>query len=255
MTTLDQEVRLNEADVAKVLGNVEAGLIRDAPGTETLIRVRLGRNDGSEEVHAPLGALGLAGVDVEQRQRDLRLAGPRLAGLVEGRLGREAVDDGVRDVKVVKGGASRAILGRVVDKGLVRDVVGVDLVLKVGRRIVGAFVDEGLHDLVLVDGVVGALRRVEEEVDLVARRELEAQLGVGVAKVNLGAREALLVRHRLVVLDGADLGAGGHVDAGHAARGGGSGNGGGGQGGDQMHFYRGFEDELVKLKAPATAFR
>lgn len=196
---------------------MEAGLVRHAPRSQELVRERIRANNGSEEVHSPFGAPSLASIDIEQRQRNLALAHPLLRRLIQRRLCSEAIDHNVVNVEVVEGSAIRTVLGRVVDKRLVGDVVGADFVLEVRRGIVGALVDECLHDLVLVDGVVGDLRLVEEEVGLVERLERQGQLGVGVAQVNARSGEVLLVGNGLVVADGAYSRASRDVDARHIA--------------------------------------
>lgn len=200
--------------MTKVRGNVEASLVGDAPSAETLIRIGLGANGGSEKVHPPLRTPSLAVVDVEDAQRDLDVADPELGRLVQLGGGGKAVGGGIRDEEVVKGSSSGADLGRVVHHGLVRHVVGVDLELEVRLRVVGALVDEGLHHLVHPDVVVGGLRLIEEEVDLVARGELDLNVRVRVAQADLRPGKGLLVGHSLVVLDCADARAGRHGDAG-----------------------------------------
>lgn len=196
---------------------MEAGLVRHAPRTQELVGERIGANNGSEEVHSPFGAPSLAGIDIEQSQRNLALAHPLLRRLIQRRLRSETIGHNVVNVEVVEGSAVRTVLGRVVDKRLVGDVVGANFVLEICRGVVGALVDECLHDFVLVDGVVGDLRLVEEEVGLVKRLEGQGQLGVGVAQINARSGEVLLVGDGLVVVDGAYSGASRDVDAGHIA--------------------------------------
>lgn len=163
--------QLNELDIAEERCFMEARLVGRAPSPETLIGERVGRNNGAEEVHPPLRALGLATVDVEQSQRDGRGRNPRLGILVQARGGGQAVDERVGHVESVEGRAARAHLGGVVDEGLEGHVVGADLKFQIRLRIVGSPVDERLHDLVLVDRVVDPIALVVVEVGLVVRRK------------------------------------------------------------------------------------
>ena len=86
---------------------------------------------------------------------------------------------------MVKGCARGAHLARVVDHGLVRDVVGVDFDLEVGLWILGAAVDEGFHDLVLPDVVVGALRGIVVEACFVVGGKGQVEEGGTVTEGNL----------------------------------------------------------------------
>lgn len=61
---------LNKSNMAKVRRDMEARLVRRAPGTQSLIGIHAGRGDGPEEVHAPLRALYMA-IQIEERQRNL----------------------------------------------------------------------------------------------------------------------------------------------------------------------------------------
>ena len=72
-------------------------------------------------------------------------------------------------------------LCRIVDEGLVGDVVWVDFEFQVCPRIFGAFVYESLHDFVLPDIIVGSLRRIEVKVGLVVGREGYLNIGGRVA--------------------------------------------------------------------------
>lgn len=195
---------LHKLHIAKVGSNVKARFVGDTPRAKFLIRIRLRADNGSEEVHPPLCTLCLAFVDIEQAQGNRDIAHPQLIRLVE--LGHSAKPVGRRvgHEEVVKGGAIGANFGRVVHKGLVGDVVGVHFELKVSLRVVRALVYKGLHDLVLPDVGIGALGRVKVEVDLVAGGELDVQVSVGIAEVNLGAREWFEVGDSLVVFDCAE---------------------------------------------------
>lgn len=175
---------------------MEVRRIRRLPRTQRLLRERLWRRDDAEEVHAPGRAPRL--VDVEQPQRDNHVGNPRPPVAVQLRRRREAVRGRVEDVEVVKRRAVLAHFARVVHERLVRDVVRADLVLEVGLRVVVAAVDEGLHDGVLEDVVVGAVVRVEVEVLLFKRLEGHVQRVVVVAEVDVRAREVAPVWHRLV---------------------------------------------------------
>jgi len=55
----------NKVDIAKEGRYVEVGRVGLVPRAEELGGERTGRNDDAEKVHPPLGALGLAGDDVE----------------------------------------------------------------------------------------------------------------------------------------------------------------------------------------------
>lgn len=166
-----KSLRSNKLDMTKELCNMEARLVWRRPSAKSLVRVNLRADDGSEKVHPPRCALGLANVDVEDAQRDSDSALPSLCGLVKNRLRAKTVRSGIRNEEVVEGCADRAILGGIVNKRLVCDVVGVDLELDVCLRVFGALVEEGLHDFVLPDVVVCALRGVEEVVDLIVGNE------------------------------------------------------------------------------------
>lgn len=188
---------LHELHMTKELCDVKACLVRRAPSTELLGGERLGAGDCPEEVHPPFGALGLAGLDVEQAEGDLGHARPQGVLPVQGRGGGKAVRSRVGDEQVVKRRALGPVLGGVVDECLVRHVVGVDLILKVRLRVVGALVDEGLDDLVLPDVAVGGLVGVEEEIGLVVGGELDLNGLLVVAEANFGLGELGEIRDRL----------------------------------------------------------
>lgn len=185
---------------------MEASLVRRTPSTQLLVRICRWANNGKEEVHPPLGALGSAIVHVEETQRYRGLTSPLLSGLVKYRGSRKAISSRVIDEEMVKRRALCAILGRVVDKGLISDIVGIDLILKVRLRIASSLVDEGLHDLVLPNVVVCALLGVKVEVGLIVRRKVQLDGRVRVAQVNLREGEIGLVGNRLGILDPADFG-------------------------------------------------
>ena len=130
----------DERDVSKVRGHVEVRLVRYAPGTIRLVRICGGTRDGAEEVHAPLGALGRAIVDVEEAEGKLDVRNPHACIVVERGAGNDAVGGQIRDVEAVEGSAGCADLGRVVDEGLEGDIVGGDLELEVSLRVVGPMV-------------------------------------------------------------------------------------------------------------------
>lgn len=114
----------DEGDMTKERSHVEVGLVRRVPSTVCLVGKSVRRGDGAEKVHAPVGALGLAGVDVEEAQRDLHVGEPECVGLVDGRVGGELVAGEIGDVEPVEGGTGCSDLGGVVDEGRERDVVG-----------------------------------------------------------------------------------------------------------------------------------
>ena len=198
--------------MSEVRADVEASLVGWAPSTKGLVGVGGWAGDGSEEVHSPVSALSLARVDVEEGEGDQRVADPGLLGLICLGGGREPVRRRVGDEEVVEGSTVGTDLGRVVDERLVGDVVGVDLVLEVGGWVVAALVDESLHHLVLPDVIVGALGGVEVEVGLASGCEGEGDVVGSVAGIDLGGGERSQVRDRLAVGDGANLGAGRHIE-------------------------------------------
>lgn len=114
----------DEGDMTKERSHVEVGLVRRVPSTVGLVGKSVRRGDGAEKVHAPVGALGLAGVDVEEAQRDLHVGEPECVGLVDGRVGGELVAGEIGDVEPVEGGTGCSDLGGVVYEGRERDVVG-----------------------------------------------------------------------------------------------------------------------------------
>lgn len=175
---------------------VEVGRIRNLPRTQQLVGEHLRRRDGAEEVHTPGRSTRL--VHIEQTQRHGRLGNPRSLLAIQLSRRGEAILLDIVDEEVIKRGALRAHFRRIVHERLVGDVVRVDLVLEVRLGIVVAAVDEGFHDVVLPDVVVGALVRVEVEVLLFERLEGEVQRLVVVAEVDVRAREVVLVRDRLV---------------------------------------------------------
>lgn len=193
---------------------METSLVWGAPGTQLLVWIRGWAGDGSEKVHSPVGALGSAVVNVEEAQWNLDFADPTLSGLVQRRSSREAIRSRIRDEQVIERRAIGPVFGRVVDKRLIRHVVWIDLELQVGLGIFGALVYEGFHDFVRPYVVIGALLRVEVEVGFVVRGKGQDEGAPRVAKVHLREREVGLVRDRLRVLDGADLGASWNVDMG-----------------------------------------
>lgn len=204
---------------------MEIGRIGRVPRAEQLRREGGGRDHGTEKVHAPLRALGRAVVHIEQAERDTHIGDPRLLGHVERRRRVQAIDEAFGDVEGVEGGARRAEFGWVVDEGLEGDVVGTDFELEVRLRVVGALVDKGLHHFPVVDGVVGGLARVVEEVGFVVGLETYVDGRVIVAEIDLGEGEGGEIRHGFVVLNTALGRAGGDVKGGFGGSGE-SGNGG-----------------------------
>ena len=182
---------------------MEVRRIRRVPSAQQLSRIRIRCDHRPEKVHPPLRPLRLPIIDIEEAQRDADIRHPRLPRSIEFRSGVQTINKRLRDVESIERRAGRTHFRRVVDEGLEGDVVGVDLELEVGLRVVGAFVDEGFHDLVGVDGVIGGLGGVEEEVCLVVGGEVDADGFVVVAQVNLGEGKGGLVRNGFVVLDGA----------------------------------------------------
>lgn len=201
-------------DVTKIFADMETGLVWGTPSTQLLVWIRGWTGDGSEKVHSPVGALGGAVVNVEEAQGNLDFADPALSGLVQRRSSREAIGSRIRDEKVIERRALGSIFGRVVDKRLIRHVVWIDLELQVGLGIFGTLVDESFHDFVRPYVVIGALLGVEVEVGFVVRGKGQDEGAPRVAKVHLREREFGLVRDRLGVPDGADLGASWNVDMG-----------------------------------------
>lgn len=175
---------------------MEAGLVGRTPGTQGLVGIHAGRSDGTEKVHAPLGALDL--VDIKQSERDLHIRLPGAGVFVGSCLGREAVGGGIGHKEMVKRRTVGADLGRVENNRLVGDVGWVDFVFNVCCRVVLAVVEEGFHDLVFPDIVVCALAGVDVPVGLVQRFEAELDRGVIVAHVDRRRREGRSVWDRLV---------------------------------------------------------
>ena len=130
----------------------------------------------------------------------------------------------------------RSNLARVVDEGLEGDVVGVDFELEVRLWVVGAAVDEGFHDFVLVDGVVGGLGAVEVEVGLVVGGEGEMESKVIVAGVNLRQWEVGAVWDRGGILNCAFGWAGGNRERGNGFDVSDGGDQGGGDEDCEIHF-------------------
>lgn len=96
-----------------------------------------------------------------------------MSGSVQDRLSAEAVSKRVADEKVIENGARRSYLGWVVDKSLPGDVGGRHLKLQIRLGVLGAQVDERLHDFVLVQAIVGAHVGIIEEVFLLVGREVD----------------------------------------------------------------------------------
>jgi hypothetical protein len=148
---------------------MEAGLIGDTPGAQSLVRVCAGRGDCAEEIHAPLGATSLH--HIEESQRNLHTGDPCLFCSVQDGCGREAVGGRIGHEKVIEWSARGAHFGGIVDHRLVSDIVGTHLKLEVRLRVVRAMIDEGLHHLVLPDVIVRALARVIVVIGLPERAE------------------------------------------------------------------------------------
>lgn len=164
---------LHKLDLAKVRSNVEARLIWHTPRSKSLVRIGLRADGGSEKVHPPVCTSRLALIDIEQPQWNLDIAHPQLLRLIQCRHGAEPVCSRVRHEEVIEGSTVRPDLGRVVNKCLIGDIVGVHFELKISLWVVRALVDEGLHDLVHPDVSIGALRRIEIKVYFIAGGELD----------------------------------------------------------------------------------
>ena len=186
---------------------MEIGGIWGAPTSQKLIGEHLLVGHSAEEIHSPLCTIGLTIIDVEEAERNIDRRHPRFFGLVQNGLSSQAINGGVGDEEMVEGSTGGAHFGRVVYKGLVGDVVGGHLKLEVGLRVLGAVVDERLHDFVFVDGVIVLQAGVVVEVLLVERGEDDVDGFVRVAEIYLGLWERSLIGHGFVVVDGSDVGA------------------------------------------------
>lgn len=208
---------LHKLHMAEERRHMEVGLAGRIPSPKPLVGKSVRGRDGAEKVHPPPCALGLALVHIEHEQRDAGRRDPRLGGPVQHRGGSDAEVERRWDADEggAKGRAPGADLGRVEDEGVEGDVVGADLELEVGARVVVAGRDEGLHDLVLVDWIVDLVAGVEMEVRLVEGGECDADRCHVVAQLRLGEIEVGPVRHRLVVRQFRRGWAGWHVERGH----------------------------------------
>lgn len=173
--------------MSKERRHVEAGLVGRTPGTQCLVRVHAGRCDGTEEVHAPLGAFDL--VHIKQSKRDLHIRLPCACVLVGSCRGPEAVDVGVSHEEVVKRGSIGADFGGIEDDSLVCDVGWADLVLNVCCWVVLAVVEERFHHLIFPDVVVCGLAGVDVPVRLVQRFKAQLDGCIIVAHVDRSRRE------------------------------------------------------------------
>lgn len=108
---------LHKKDMPEEGCHMKIGLVRCAPSTIGLIRKRARRSHRAEEVHAPLGPLSPALVDIEEPKRDLDCRDPLLLGFVERCRGCEFLRCRVGDVGPGENGAGCADLGWVVDPG------------------------------------------------------------------------------------------------------------------------------------------
>lgn len=204
--------QLNKLDMAKELGDVKTSLVRRTPSSKVLIRKHLRARNRSEEIHPPLSTACTARIDIKQTQRDLCLADPFLRLLIKFRLGLKSVTLGVGNEKVIKWRSFLSDLGRIVYEGLVGHVVGVDFVLEIRLRIVGALVNERFHDFVSPDIIVCSLRFVEVEVFLVQSRERQGEGGVRVTKIDLRTWKRITVGYGFREFDAAIFRTCWHID-------------------------------------------
>ena len=144
--------------MAKIFGNVEVGRIWGTPGSKALVGICLGANNGSEKVHPPFSASCLAIVNIKQSQWNLDLTRPGLARLVQLRVPHESIINRVSNEEMIECCSGAAVLARIIDEGLVRNIVGVDLKFEIRLWVDSAFLYESLHHLVLIDCVIGTLR-------------------------------------------------------------------------------------------------
>jgi hypothetical protein len=199
---------LHKLDMAEVFGNVEVGRIWGTPGSKTLVGKCFGANNGSEKVHPPFSASCRAIVNIEQPQWNVDLTGPGLARFVQLRVPLESITNRVSNEEMIECCSGATGLARIIDEGLVRNIVGVDLIFEIRLWVVSAFLDESLHHLVLIEVAIGSLRWVEVEVDLIVCGECNIDRRVRVAEIDLREGEVCQIRDGFGVGNGADSRAG-----------------------------------------------